>query len=130
MTSIFFSDELYDPCDGPMPDEPHGYDIKRPDSSVIPEIFIGTWIEKKTQEKVMLEQNKMVFSENSRMEPVVGVFFPRRSNLKSDWPHLIHVITQSMSNGKWLYGLRMLGLSEDGGILTDMESMELRWVRQ
>jgi hypothetical protein len=112
-----------------MPDDqPFGEDIQNPDSRTIPGKFHGAWkwenagdypADDARARAELIAADKINFGTGD--EPVVAVRLISEDQ--------IAVVTQAMDGGKWNYSLRYFGLSDDGAILTDLESADMKYVR-
>lgn len=72
------------------------------------------------KQTVIIEGQRFQTSDHLGMQPVIAV------RLISDSE--IAVVSQSIGNGKWSCSLQHFGLLDGGRILTDLESMDMRWV--
>lgn len=105
---------------------PFGEDIDSPDSREIPVAFRGVWewehaARSGRKNTVTIEAERYQTSDHLGMQPVVAVRVISDSE--------IAVVSQAAENGRWSYSLQYLGLLEGGRVLTDLESMDMKWHR-
>ncbi|HEV7342343.1 MAG TPA: hypothetical protein VGN68_11975 [Sphingopyxis sp.] len=107
--------------DGVAPDSPFGEDVVSPKSRTIPATFLGTWIDSDGRNAVIFEPNRYQYMDVVGMQPVVAVRHISETE--------IAVVSQQAEGGKWLYCLQCYGLLDGGSTLTDLENMDMKWVR-
>ena len=120
-------------------EEPFGEDISTPASRDIPDRFWGVWAWEKSDnypiddprhtETFVIEIDRVI--EGGQNEPVVAVRAISPQD-PSQYDLEIAVVTQAVDpdDNKWDYSLRYFGVSPDGERMTNLESMDMVYVRK
>jgi hypothetical protein len=108
---------------------PHGFDIAFPESRTIPDRFQGDWLWEEAKEdpshrRISLGADSLIYFIEIGAEPVVGAY-----TLNPDSPDEIAIVTQQMEDGQWLFATYLFKLLDGGTKITNLESMDMKWVR-
>jgi hypothetical protein len=107
--------------DGVPLDSPFGEDIDHPQSRTIPVPFLGTWVPQSGRDRIIFEPKSYQYMGVTGMQPVVAV----RQISESE----IAIVSQQREGSRWTYCFQCYGLIDKGTTLTDLENMDMKWVR-